>query len=354
MQQVDVLIVGQGMAGTALAVELLNRNISFEVVDNNHFKSSSIVSAGMYNPIVFKRITKSWLADESKAFLNAFCNSVTSILQTSFHQQTPVARIFSSLQEQNAWFEKMDSPLFSDYLNDEIVSIPQEIRTSYGYGIVNQAGDVKLSDLLPKFQNWLQAKGILSKEIFDFDKLKSIDNRWNYKEVNYKQVVFCEGFNAINNPFFNWLPLKPNKGQLIIIHCPKLDLACVINTGFFIQPLGNSLFRVGSTYEWDNTDDIPTADKKMELINKLKELIDLPFEVVNHIAGIRPTVLDRRPLIGEHPNLKGLHIFNGFGTKAVMLAPICANKMCNFLFDNKELDKEIDITRYYKLLDTCH
>lgn len=351
MQQVEVLIVGQGMAGTALAVELINRKVSFKVIDNNHYQSSSIMSAGMYNPIVFKRITKSWLADESKSFLNRFCETITSLLDESFHKITPVARLFNDLQEQNTWFEKMDSPLFEAYLNDEIIALPSTVNTASGYGIVSQAGDMQLRELLPKFQKWLMQNNLLTTGLFDFKKLTAFENKWKYGDIVAKQVVFCEGFNAINNPYFNYLPIKPNKGQLLVVNCPKLDLTCVLNAGFFIQPLGNNNYRIGSTYEWDVTDDTPTEDKKMELVNKFKAIVDLPFKVIEHTAGIRPTVLDRRPLIGEHPINNGLYIFNGFGTKAVMLAPYCANELCDSIFENKTLDKEININRYNKLFE---
>jgi glycine oxidase len=351
MQQVDVLIIGQGMAGTALSLELINRNISFKVIDNNHNQSSSIMSAGMYNPIVFKRITKSWLADESQPFLKKFCSTMESLVGNSYHHQTPVARLFTNLQEQNLWFDKMDSPLFEAYLEDEKTKLPDVISCKNGYGIVNKTGDVTLSELLPKYQDWLVKKQLISLEKFDYSLLHKHESLWKYKGNTAKHVVFCEGFQALYNPFFSWAPIKPNKGQLLVILCAGLNLTCVINAGFFIQPLGDDTYRVGSTYQWDETDDTPTEDKKQELLNKLNSVIEIPFEVIKHTAGIRPTVLDRRPLLGEHPIEKGLYMFNGFGAKAVMLAPYCANEFCNYLFDGEPLEREININRYYKLFE---
>lgn len=291
MQQVEVLIVGQGMAGTALTTELLEQNITFKVIDDNHNQSSSIMSAGMYNPIVFKRITKSWLANETDYTLTLFCDRLTKMLGNAYHKTTPVARLFTNLAEQNMWLEKMESPLFSEIIDDEILMLPENINKPNGFGVVKTAGEINLAKLLPSFQNMLLDTGKLLVEKFDFLQLVKTDLDWQYKNILAKKVVFCEGFQAIKNPFFNWLPLKPNKGQLLVIRCELLDLKCVVNGGFFIQPLGNHLYRVGATYEWDVTNDAPTANKKEELVEKIKKVLNAEFEVIEHTAGDRKSVV---------------------------------------------------------------
>ena len=76
----------------------------------------------------------------------------------------------------------------------------------------------------------------------------------------------------------------------------------------------------------------------------------LPFEIIDHQAGIRPTVKDRRPLLGVHPAHHQLAIFNGMGTKGVMLAPYFANHLVNHLENDDKLLPEIDIVRFGKKL----
>jgi hypothetical protein len=60
----EFLIVGQGLAGTMLAFELHWRGKDFVVVDSPSSEQASRVAAGIINPVVFRRLTKSWLVDD--------------------------------------------------------------------------------------------------------------------------------------------------------------------------------------------------------------------------------------------------------------------------------------------------
>jgi glycine oxidase len=102
------------------------------------------------------------------------------------------------------------------------------------------------------------------------------------------------------------------------------------------------------TYDWSDKTNIPTAAGKQELIDKLKELISCEFEIVKHLAGVRPTVKDRRPLVGTHPVYAQLHVLNGLGTRGVMLGPYLAQQLFEYIEHKVPLEKEIDSTRCYK------
>lgn len=351
MEKVAVIIVGQGMAGTALAVELAHRNISFKVIDDHHQSSSSVMSAGMYNPIVFKRVTKSWKTDEVLPVFRRFCEQISDAIGVDVHTSTDVIRLFANLTDQNTWYEKMDNPLFDPFLKEGFKdALPISANAPFGHGEVKQAGAIDMPVMLAKYQAHLVKNSQQWIEAFDYDALTFAQDSWVYQNrITAENIVFCEGHKALDNPFFQWVPIKPNKGQLIVVKCAELKLEKVLNSGFFIQPLGNDLYRVGATYEWDKTDSTPTEEQKQALLAKFKAVVNAPVEVVSHTAGIRPTVTDRRPLLGEHPEKKGLFIFNGFGTKAVMLAPYHAIEFLDFLLNNKALDKEVDLARYYKL-----
>jgi glycine/D-amino acid oxidase-like deaminating enzyme len=167
-----------------------------------------------------------------------------------------------------------------------------------------------------------------------------------YKDIKAKHIVFAEGFGMHDNPYFRQLPLDGTKGELFIIKAAELVLDVIVNTSIFILPLGNNLFKVGATYNWKDKTDLPTEEGKLELIDRIKEIITCDFEIVEHFAGIRPTVKDRRPLVGTHAEHSSIHILNGLGTRGVMLGPA----MATALFDNIEnkipLDREIDIKRF--------
>jgi len=68
--------------------------------------------------------------------------------------------------------------------------------------------------------------------------------------------------------------------------------------------------------------------------------------VIEHVAGIRPTVKDRRPLVGRHPEYSNIYVLNGLGTRGVMIAPYVAQELYNYIQHDIPLDPEIDIKRF--------
>jgi len=167
-----------------------------------------------------------------------------------------------------------------------------------------------------------------------------------YNNYEAKQIVFAEGFGITKNPFFNYLPLKPTKGELLTIHAPDLKIDFVLKSSVFLIPLENDLYRVGATYEWDDMSPNITTKAKDELLNKLDKCLSCDYKVVDQVAGIRPTVKDRRPLVGQHYKHKNMFILNGLGTRGVMIAPYVAKQLFSYIEEGKPLEKEIDISRF--------
>jgi glycine oxidase len=116
----------------------------------------------------------------------------------------------------------------------------------------------------------------------------------------------------------------------------------------FILPLGNSLFKVGATYNWNDKTNTPTQEGKQELIDRIKEILTCDFEIVSHYAGIRPTVKDRKPLVGTHREFSNIHILNGLGTRGVMLGPAMAKALFEHIELGIPLASEINIKRFDK------
>ncbi len=114
------------------------------------------------------------------------------------------------------------------------------------------------------------------------------------------------------------------------------------------MPSSNGEYKVGSTYEW-NQPNVEIDDEAKELLrSNLASLISEPFEIIDQIAGIRPTVKDRRPIMGEHPDHSGLYIFNGLGAKGYLMAPLLGQELADFILTGAELDKEVRLTRFKK------
>jgi len=103
---------------------------------------------------------------------------------------------------------------------------------------------------------------------------------------------------------------------------------------------------VGSNYEWDNYNDDPSLSFKEKTIAALNEWLTIPYEVIDHIAAIRPANIQRRPFVGMHPNYKNIGIFNGMGTKGCSLAPYFAEQLTSHILQETTLDNEASIDRF--------
>ena len=110
----------------------------------------------------------------------------------------------------------------------------------------------------------------------------------------------------------------PNKGELLLVEIPDLPTTNIYKKGMMLTPLSTpGLWWIGSNYAWefDNPDATPAFKEKTEAL--LKEWLKVPFKIVDHLAGIRPATLERRPFVGLHPLYPNIGILNGMGTKAV-------------------------------------
>ena len=205
-----------------------------------------------------------------------------------------------------------------------------------------------MNQLLNDYVEELKNKSIYRQEVFDYFYLEQGAEGISYKGIKAKQIIFCEGYGSINNPYFNYLPLDCAKGEVLLIHAPELDLEVILKTGIFILPVGNHYYKVGSTYHFEDKTVLPTESAKQELLEKLKEVINCPFQLIEHNAGIRPTTRDRRPFVGVHPKYKDMYILNGLGTRGVMIGPYVAKHLFDFIENQTELPLEMDIKRLKK------
>jgi len=343
----DYFIVGSGLAGISFAETLLQNSKTF-IIFNDKSQNSTQIAGGLYNPVILKRFSQVWNANLQLEIAHKLYKEIEQKLSVKLDNKIPIYRKFFSVEEQNNWFEAADKPNLSPFLSTTIKHKKYEgIYSPFGYGEVMGTGYVDTLLLLNTYHEYLKENNWLNEVRFNYEELKSFDDHVEYKNLKARHIVFAEGFGIHSNPYFNHLPLDGTKGELFIIKAPELDLDVIINTSIFILPLGNNLYKVGATYNWDDKTNIPTEAGRQELIIKIKEILNCDFEVVEHFAGVRPTVRDRRPLLGTHPEYKNIHILNGMGTRGVMLAPAMAIDLYNHIENNTPLDKFINIKRYW-------
>jgi len=345
---VDYLIVGLGLAGISFCEVLESNKKSFKVISDDS-QTSSVVAGGLYNPVTLKRFTLAWNAKEQLDLAIPFYSELEKKLNIQLDYKIPILRRFASINEQNLWFEASDKPNLGLFVAPKILTNHNpNIEAPYGYGEVMHTGRIDTAVLLLHYGKYLRDKDVLLRETFDFKALTLKDGFLEYQGTKTKNIVFATGFGIKNNPYFNYLPLNGTKGELLTIKAPTLKEERVIKSSVFIIPLGSDMYRVGATYKWKDKSNTPTEECKQELLQKLNTFLKCPYEVVDHVAGIRPTVSDRKPLVGRHPEHENMYLLNGLGSRGVMIAPMASMQLYALIENKEAIVPEMDLCRFTK------
>jgi glycine/D-amino acid oxidase-like deaminating enzyme len=344
----DYIVVGAGLSGIAVSEELLKMGKTIKVFEN-HSQSSSTVAGGVFNPIILKRFTLAWQANEQMLLALPFYKGLENKLKTELVHKLPIYRKFNSVEEQNNWFTAMDKPFISLFLDPDLVpSINANIPSEFSFGRVKKTGTINTKLLLEKYKEYLEQLNAFETTDFEYDHLQLHENGCNYKGIQAGRIIFCDGFGLTKNPYFNYLPLRGNKGEYLIIKAGNLDLDVAVKSSVFILPLGNDLYKVGATYDNEDKTETPTPGAKDKLLNQLSKIITCEFEVIDQVAGIRPATSDRKPLAGQHPKYGQMYCCNGFGSRGVLIAPTVAKQLVSFIEKGTALPIDIDIRRFDK------
>jgi glycine oxidase len=342
----DYLIVGLGLAGLAFCDTLEKHGRSFRVVDDDS-QQASRVAGGLYNPVVLKRLKPAWAADRQLPLVAPFYNRLQEKLGITLHYPRPILRRFASAEEQNEWLGALDSPALREYLSPEVVRLNNNsLHAPWGFGAVIDSGRVDTGVLLTAYSRYLVDKGQLDRSSFQYDRLECRGEYFKYDSTKAARVVFATGFGLSQNPYFNYLPIQGNKGEYLEVRSPELKLETAVKGSVFIIPRGGNLYSVGATYDTRDTSPATTDTARTYLLQKLDAMVTSPYSVAGQTAGIRPTVPDRRPLVGVHPEFNGMFALNGFGSRGVMIAPYAAAGLFGFIENSIPLDPEMDIRRY--------
>ncbi|SDX39456.1 Glycine/D-amino acid oxidase [Lutibacter oricola] len=346
---VDYIIVGLGLAGLAFVKELEKNKKTF-VVFENESQNSSLVAGGMYNPVILKRFTPVWNGIEQIETALPFYAELEKQFKKKYHYKVDIYRIFKSIEEQNNWFVASDKPKLSPYMSVDLIQKKYKgIESEYGFGKLVNTGRIDSNQLIKDYRNYLLENNLLIKQEFKHNAIEQKEDGIIYESISAKKIVFCEGFGLKQNPFFNKLPMQEAKGELLTIYAPNLNVDFLVKAAVFVMPLGDNLYKVGATFNWKDKTKVPTKEGKFELVSKLDTFINVPYKIVDHLAGIRPTINDRRPIIGKHPLHTNLAVLNGLGTRGVIIAPTMANMLYNHLEFNAEITSDVSINRFAKL-----
>lgn len=348
-QRCDYIIVGFGLAGCALTVSLLDQGKSVAVVEDPLLPSSSRVAAGLYNPVTGRKMVKTWKADLLFPALRSFYQELETRTGQSFLVERPIYRPFIGLDEQNDWWGKSAGDAFKAFI-DTVHTKTQLGWTKDPFGgvVLSQCGYLDIPKYLDTMRSYLQSKVLWIPEKFHYEEAFEDEGGVSYRNIRAGKIVFCEGTGVEGNPWFRWVPFSPVKGEILDIEM-AVSSDWIVNRGVFILRTGDNLFRVGSTYDNHDLSWEISGKGKENICERLDTLVSVNYEVVGQHAGVRPASRDRRPVIGKHPEKETFAVFNGLGTKGVSLSPFYAKQLAGYLEGKNDLDKEVNVSRYFSL-----
>ncbi|EPR67949.1 hypothetical protein ADICYQ_3021 [Cyclobacterium qasimii M12-11B] len=350
--EVDFLLIGQGLAGTVLSHRLIQKGHSVHLIDDGDPNSSSKIAAGLYNPVTGRNLVKTWQADALFKEIEVFYREMEVLLNKKFVHPVGIYRPFVSYEEQNEWVAKSADPQFNDYI-DQVFSQPrnQGVKDPFGGLLLKSTGYIDTRELVNGFSEWIKERNLLTTCVMsEKDLVQTQEGHWQFKDILAKKIVFANGIQARNNSFFDWIPFIPVKGEILTV---KQDFFSseIINRGVFRIDMGQGVGKVGSTYNNSEVNLSPTDAGKIEILDKLGQLIDREvIEILDHQVGIRPGIRDRLPVLGKHPSKDNVYLFGGFGAKGVSFMPYLSDQMVKLMVWGEEPHKEVNINRFFKYI----
>lgn len=344
----DFLIIGQGLAGSLLAWELIQRGRKVIVVDNGR-ESASQVAAGLINPVTGMRFVKSADVDTLLLAAKQCYRQFTDFFGQEFYIEKSMLRLFRSDNEAQNAYKRLDNPDYQAYLGKILQPSTGIIAAPFGLLQQKQTGYLSTGPLLTCLKTFLIERGSYRQDDFAYDDLQ-LQPMLRWHDIAPKHIVFCEGHNAAQNPWFSWLPFQPAKGEILTL-THRTDLPDkILNYGNWLVPLNPETVRTGATFDTKNLDTHSTETGKNDLLNSLKQIVPCLGEatVIKHQAHIRPCTLDKQPFIGPHPEHRNLFIFNGFGAKGSLQIPWYSRRFADALLNGSALPPACDIRRYYR------
>lgn len=340
--KLDYIIVGGGYAGLMFAHQLIKHKKSFVIITDGK-KSASEISAGVCNPVVLKRFTSVWNAqNEIDAVLDNF-KEIKSYLGENFVINEHLVRIFHDKTEQELWLKKSNKDDLKEFLNTDLIKL-KSVKNEFLSAKVNHSLRINVTSFFNAFYEYFEEHHLILKESFAFEDL-DMQNK-TYKDLEFENIVFCEGVHVNKNPFFSDIPVKGNRGHSMVISSDTDIDPYIIKKKFFLFNTFKNHFFVGGTYERDETSSEINQDSVNKLKAGLEEIFDKSYNIEEVNVAFRAVVPDRRPIVGSHHKHQNMFILNGMGARGVMNSNYFAKQLFEHIEHGTPIFPEVDIKRF--------
>ena len=341
----DFVVVGQGLAGTLLALELERRGRRVLIADDGWRTAASRVAAGVLNPVTGMRIVKTLGADDLLPAAKRVYSALGERFGETFFREVPFYRFYSSEHEREIKAKRAADPEYAGWISEDVPAgtlCGGALADRLGGFFVHRAGWLDIPKLLDCARAEWRSRGVLLEENFDYGdvEISRAGTRWRGRDVR-GGIIFCEGFRVRENPWFSHLKWQPAKGEFVELELAGTEnfQSQILKGNVVAIPLGGARWRVGTNYDRETLDTVPTPEVAERLRRAFSAMfVKLPSaeaapQLVAHRAGVRPAVQGALPKVGAHEKFPKLFLFNGFGSKGVTWIPLYAErfaeKLCN-------------------------
>lgn len=356
MKKVDVLILGQGFAGTALALALMEQGTDIHIIDPAPTVSASRIAAGLINPVLGKRFT----IDDDYAHLFAaaqeFYQRYEDRWGESFFHRMPIVRVIANEEEEHHYGKRASDTRYSNFVATELPVLQAPFHAPFGSRLIEGGAWLDASLYLDSARALFTSQQRITTATLHESDITWSDSAVYARNMEANILVDARGWESSLSPWWKYLTFQPAKGELLEIASTELDHTRAIVGGVYCIPRGGGKRTerrhiVGSTYTWDNLNTLPTENGRIELEEKFRALCSAGYSITAHHAAVRPATDDRNPYIGVHPALSRLWLFNGFGSRGSLTSPWYAEQCVRALRLGMPLPAECDIERFRKDYD---
>ena len=197
----DFIIVGQGLAGTLLAYDLIELEKSVIIIDTHLKASASRVAAGLINPVSMRRCIPAMPYNYLTTAFNRY-SDLEDKLNSRFLFKKPLLRLFDSFETKDLWIDKYENKQMDLYIDNFCAenTFPF-LKDEFSSAIVEPAGHLDLKKFLTFSREYFIDNDVLIEEKFNFSEFNK--KHISYKNLKADKIIFCDGIRIKENPFFD-------------------------------------------------------------------------------------------------------------------------------------------------------
>src|SRR5262245_38521734 len=239
MRSVDVIVIGQGLAGTTLAWQLFRRRVRFVVVAPLE-EGSSRIAAGLVTPVTGKRLAKSWRWDELFPAAVAFYRSVEAETGTLVFQRCPAVRLFRD-EAERAEFHRRAGEMLAGLVRPNAAINPEWFSAPLGGFEMPAAARLDVPRYLDLSRQLLRREGAYLTA--DLDPAHDVEIladgvRLQRFESEARVLVLCSGFSPDSDPWFGGIRFNAAKGEILTLRVKGLAEDRVVHHGVWLASAG--------------------------------------------------------------------------------------------------------------------